>query len=160
MSHIIDKLRLTLKLEEGKQQILTTKCSITKICERVVSDVKDKYPNREIIIEVKDDYEINIDETLFCMALENLVENALKYSEDEVVISFDDKQISVRDKGIGISEVDLKNIRQKFYRVSQNGWNNSLGLGLFIVSSIISLHNFSLEIQSELSKGSEFIIKY
>ncbi|MGB0989789.1 MAG: ATP-binding protein [Halarcobacter sp.] len=160
MSHIIDKLRLTLKLEEGKQQILTTKCSITKICERVVSDVKDKYPNREIIIEVKEDYEINIDETLFCMALENLVENALKYSEDEVIISFDDKQISVRDRGIGISEVDLKNIRQKFYRVSQNGWNNSLGLGLFIVSSIISLHNFSLEIQSELSKGSEFIIKY
>lgn len=94
------------------------------------------------------------------MVLENLVENALKYSEDEVIIKYDDKHISVIDKGIGIGEADLKSIKQKFFRVSQNGWNNSLGLGLFIVSSIISLHNFSLEINSELSKGSEFIIKY
>ncbi|RXJ91807.1 two-component sensor histidine kinase [Arcobacter sp. CECT 8983] len=160
MSHIIDKLRLTLKLEEGKQQILTTKSSILQICEQVVSDLNDKYPNREITIEAKKDYEFNIDETLFRMALENLVENALKYSEDEVIVSFDEKQISVKDRGIGISETDLKSIRHKFYRVSQNGWNNSLGLGLFIVSSIVSLHNFSLEIKSELTKGSEFIIKY
>ncbi|RXK05765.1 sensor histidine kinase [Halarcobacter bivalviorum] len=160
MSHIIDKLRLTLKLEEGKQQILTTKCSIKKICTQVVSDLKDKYPQREIIINSNQDYEFNVDETLFAMVLENLVENALKYSEDEVIIKYDDKHISVIDKGIGIGEADLKSIKQKFFRVSQNGWNNSLGLGLFIVSSIISLHNFSLEINSELSKGSEFIIKY
>lgn len=160
MSHIIDKLRLTLKLEEGKQQILTTKCSIKKICTQVVSDLKDKYPQREIIINSEQDYEFNVDETLFAMVLENLVENALKYSEDEVIIKYDDKHISVIDKGIGIGEADLKSIKQKFFRVSQNGWNNSLGLGLFIVSSIISLHNFSLEINSELSKGSEFIIKY
>ncbi len=160
MSHIIDKLRLTLKLEEGKQQILTTKCSIKKICTQVVSDLKDKYPQREIIINSDQDYEFNVDETLFAMVLENLVENALKYSEDEVIIKYDDKHISVIDKGIGIGEADLKSIKQKFFRVSQNGWNNSLGLGLFIVSSIISLHNFSLEINSELSKGSEFIIKY
>ena len=124
------------------------------------SDLNDKYPNREILIKAEKDYEFMIDETLFSMALENLVENALKYSEDEVIISFDEKQISVLDKGIGISDTNLKNIRQKFYRVSENGWNNSLGLGLFIVSSIINLHKFSLEIKSELSIGSEFIIKY
>ena len=62
--------------------------------------------------------------------------------------------------GIGISENDLLKITRKFYRVSQNGWNNSLGLGLFIVNSILNLHNFKLEITSEYGKGSEFIIKY
>ena len=160
MSHIIDKLRLTLKLEEGKQEISTSVCSLNEICEQVVSDLKDKYPNREIIIESSEQLKISVDETLFCMALENIIENALKYSEDEVIIKCTPNQISVIDKGIGISEDDLRSIKQKFFRVSENGWNNSLGLGLFIVSSIISLHKFDLNINSELAKGSEFIIKY
>ncbi len=94
------------------------------------------------------------------MALSNLIENALKYSEDEVLIKIDSNSISVIDKGIGIDENDLRKINQKFYRVSQNGWNNSLGLGLFIVHSILKLHNFELEIKSKLNEGSEFTIKY
>jgi signal transduction histidine kinase len=52
----------------------------------------------------------------------------------------------------------LKKINKKFYRVPRNGWNNSLGLGLFIVHSILKLHGFELEIKSELDVGSEFII--
>ncbi len=159
MSSIIDKLRLTLKLEEGKQQIITAECKLVDMCENIVSDLKDKYKDREISIYA-DNKKLKVDETLFSMALSNLVENALKYSEDEVIIQIDENKISIIDKGIGIKEEELKKINQKFYRVSQNGWNNSLGLGLFIVHSILKLHNFELEIKSEFGKGSEFIIKY
>lgn len=159
MSQIIDKLRLTLKLEEGKQEIITSDCSIIALCEDIISDLKDKYKDREINIK-GNDINLKIDETLFCMALSNLIENALKYSEDEIIVKIDSNTISVIDKGIGIDENDLKKINQKFYRVSQNGWNNSLGLGLFIVHSILKLHNFELEIKSKLGEGSEFIIKY
>jgi len=159
MSHIIDKLRLSLKLEEGKQQVITTTCAIKPLCEDIISDLKEKYKEREILLE-GDDINLEIDETLFSMALSNLIENALKYSEDNVTISIDKNYISIQDNGIGIDEKDLKKINQKFYRVSQNGWNNSLGLGLFIVYSILNLHEFQLEINSELDKGSEFKIKY
>ncbi len=159
MSHIIDKLRLSLKLEEGKQQVITTSCSIKPLCEDIISDLKEKYKNRDILLEA-DDINLEIDETLFSMALSNLIENALKYSEDDVIVVIDKNSISIQDKGIGIDEKDLKKINQKFFRVSQNGWNNSLGLGLFIVYSILNLHKFQLEINSELNKGSEFKIIY
>lgn len=159
MSDIIDKLRLTLKLEEGKQQILLSNCLINSICEEVISDLKENYKDREITL-IGEEVKLQVDETLISMAISNLIENALKYSEDEITVKIDENSISVIDKGIGIDENELKRINQKFYRVSQNGWNNSLGLGLFIVHSILKLHNFGLEIKSEINKGSKFIIKY
>ena len=159
MSHIIDKLRLTLKLEEGKQQIITSNCSVLTILEDVITDLNEKYKNREITI-IGEDKILKADETLLSMVFTNLVENALKYSEDEVTIKIEENSLSIIDKGIGIEENDLKKINQKFYRVSQNGWNNSLGLGLFIVVSILKLHNFELKILSEPNEGSEFIINY
>ena len=159
MSYLIDKLRLSLKLEEGKQEMILNTKSIKKILEEIIPDLKDKYKNREIIIQGSDQ-NINVDETLISMAISNLIENALKYSEDEVIISLGPDFISIKDTGIGIQSNELEKIQTKFYRVSQNGWNNSLGLGLFIVQSILSLHKFSLEINSEFNKGSEFIIKY
>ena len=159
MSQIIDKLRLTLKLEEGKQEILLLPCSIKELVENCVSDLNDKYKNREIKI-LGDDLTLKVDETLISMAISNLIENALKYSEDDVTVEISQNSICIIDKGIGIEKLELENINHKFYRVSNNGWNNSLGLGLFIVQSVLSLHNFTLEISSEFGKGSKFCIKY
>ena len=159
MSQIIDKLRLTLKLEEGKQEILLLPCSIKTLIDNCVSDLNDKYKNREIKV-LGDDLTLKVDETLISMAISNLIENALKYSEDDVTVEISQNSICIIDKGIGIEELELENINHKFYRVSNNGWNNSLGLGLFIVQSVLSLHNFTLEISSEFGKGSKFCIKY
>jgi len=159
MSHIIDKLRLTLKLEEGKQELMLTPCSMRTLLEDIISDLKDNYKTREIYIE-GDDVTLNVDETLISMALSNLIENALKYSEDEVTVKISSDCIEVIDKGIGIEPKELEKIKHKFYRVSKNGWNNSLGLGLFIVQSILSLHSFNLDISSEHHVGSKFTIKY
>lgn len=159
MSYIIDKLRLTLKLEEGKQELLLIPCSMKQIIENSICDLKDKYRLREIEL-IGDDVTLKVDETLISMAISNLIENALKYSEDEVIVKISQNSICVIDKGIGIESNELEKINQKFYRISKNGWNNSLGLGLFIVQSILSLHDFTLEISSEFEKGSEFCIKY
>ena len=76
------------------------------------------------------------------------------------MIEFDSKSLKIIDTGIGISEKNLQNITNKFYRVHENSWNNSLGLGLFIVNNITKLHNFSLEITSIENEGSTFSIKF
>lgn len=159
MSQIIDRLRLTIKLEEGNHEGIYTKCSLKKISEELVSDLKSKYKEREIIIKGRDVL-LNIDETLFTIVLGNLMENALKYSEDEVIVALNEHSISIIDKGIGISQKEIEKITNKFYRVSKNDWNNSLGLGLFIVQSILTLHKFKLQIKSNLEKGSTFSIKF
>ncbi|WP_428024520.1 sensor histidine kinase [Arcobacter sp.] len=159
MTQIIDKLRLALKLEEGKEKIEKKSIDLNNLCKNIITDLKDKYPAR--VIEITGiEHKIEADETLMNMAISNLVENALKYSEDKVTIEITKEHLKIIDLGIGISETDLLKITRKFYRVSQNGWNNSLGLGLFIVNSILTLHDFKLQISSIYGKGSEFTIKY
>ena len=85
MSALIDRLRLTLKLEENKQEGFFKPCSLEKICLEIISDLKQKYKNREIILE-GNDVVLNVDETLIAIAIGNLIENALKYSDDKVTI--------------------------------------------------------------------------
>ena len=159
MSQIVDKLRLTLKLQDNNHKLILNKVSIKKIVENSISDLKIKYKNREIKV-LGVDKEINADEILIGIAISNLIENALKYSQEDVIIEINENSISITDKGIGISQENLENIFKKYYRATSNNWNNSLGLGLFIVKSILNVHNFKLEIDSKIGNGSTFKIKY
>lgn len=159
MSQIVDKLRLTLKLQDNNYKLILNKVSIKKIVENSISDLKIKYKNREIKV-LGVDKEINADEILIGIAISNLIENALKYSQEDVIIEINENSISITDKGIGISQENLENIFKKYYRATSNNWNNSLGLGLFIVKSILNVHNFKLEINSKIGNGSTFKIYY
>ena len=159
MSQIVDKLRLTLKLQDNNHKLILNKVSIKKIVQNSISDLKIKYKNREIKV-LGVDKEINADEILIGIAISNLIENALKYSQEDVIIEINENSISITDKGIGISQENLENIFKKYYRATSNNWNNSLGLGLFIVKSILNVHNFKLEIDSKIGNGSTFKIYY
>ena len=159
MSQIVDKLRLTLKLQDNNHKLILNKVSIKKIVENSISDLKIKYKNREIKV-LGVDKEINADEILIGIAISNLIENSLKYSQEDVIIEINENSISITDKGIGISQENLENIFKKYYRATSNNWNNSLGLGLFIVKSILNVHNFKLEINSKIGNGSTFKIYY
>ena len=159
MSQIVDKLRLTLKLQDNNHKLILNKVSIKKIVENSISDLKIKYKNREIKV-LGVDKEINADEILIGIAISNLIENALEYSQEDVIIEINENSISITDKGIGISQENLENIFKKYYRATSNNWNNSLGLGLFIVKSILNVHNFKLEIDSKIGNGSTFKIYY
>lgn len=158
LTNLIDTLRLAIKLDENKQKINFKKVDIYLLTKEIIEDIKDSY-NREIKL-FGDKIEIEADEVLLGVAIRNLIENAIKYSEDEILVMVTNNSISVIDRGVGISKENIEKITQKFYRVSNNSWNNSLGLGLSIVSNIVKLHDFSLEIKSEVNKGSEFIIKF
>lgn len=158
LSELIDTLRLSTKLDNGRQSIMLTHVNIYELVLDVVETIGMNYSRRNIIIEGDKSIFMKVDEALFTILVSNLVENACKYSEDEVFIKFDEKSLSVKDTGIGISKNNLDNITNKFYRVNENSWNNSLGLGLFIVNNIITLHNFKLHIESKENEGSTFTI--
>ena len=158
LTNLIDTLRLAIKLDENKQKLNFKKVEVYSLTKEIIEDIKDSY-NREIKL-FGDKIEIKADEVLLGVAIRNLIENAIKYSEDEILVMVTNNSISVIDKGIGISSENIEKITQKFYRVSNNTWNNSLGLGLSIVNNIVKLHDFTLEIKSEINKGSEFIIKF
>ncbi|MDQ7060267.1 MAG: ATP-binding protein [Sulfurimonas sp.] len=159
LSKLIDTLRLSIKLDSGQQKANFLHVNLDELINDTVEIMQVNYPKRETIINGDKSIRIKVDQGLFSIVLSNLIENAYKYSEDEVIINFNIESISVIDTGIGISKDDLENITNKFYRVQGNSWNNSLGLGLFLVNNIINIHNFTLSIKSKENEGSTFTIK-
>jgi len=160
LTDLIDTLRLSVKLESNKQNISFTEINLYEIICDNVENLKLSYPSRDVKIAGDKGLKIRVDAVLFGIVLTNLIENAFKYSQDDVTIEFDSFCIDIIDKGIGISQKNIKNITDKFYRIHQNSWNNSLGLGLFIVNNILKLHDFTLNIQSIEGEGSIFSIKF
>lgn len=160
LSALIDTLRLSSKLDSGQQETQFKTINLYELITDTAENIQLNYSKRQVIIHGDKDITIKGDEALFSIVITNLVENAFKYSEDEVIIDFNKEKISVIDTGIGISKKNLENITSKFYRVNENSWNNSLGLGLFIVSNILNLHHFTLEIQSKENEGSSFSVKF
>jgi signal transduction histidine kinase len=157
MTTMIDRLRLSIRLEDGKMENKMKSVHLKELIKNQIEDLKEAYPNREVIFE-GDDIVKDVDETLFGVAIINVIENALKYSQDRVYVKLTNEKISVKDNGIGIAPKEIENITKKFYRVSTNGWNNSLGVGLSLVSNIVTLHNFRLNIISTPNEGSTFEI--
>jgi signal transduction histidine kinase len=159
LTNMIDRLRLSIKLEEGKQPHAFTKTNIKNITSSIIDDLKVTYPSREITIEA-DDIVMQVDETMMSIAITNLIENALKYSQDAVNVTVSETKLSVNDTGIGVNEKDISKLTDKFFRVSTNGWNNSMGVGLSLVSNILEIHKFKLDIKSVENEGSTFSILF
>lgn len=160
LNELIDTLRLSTKLDNAQQKLTLKDVNIYKLTSECIDTLKHTYKSKEIKIKGSKEISIKIDEALFNIVLTNLIENAFKYSEDEVIIKIDDKRIDIIDTGIGIKEKDLDKISDKFYRVSGNTWNNSLGLGLFLVNNIVGLHHFKLEVKSVENEGSTFSVVF
>ncbi len=160
LTELIDTLRLALKLDSDKIKLTFTTCNVYEIAKEAIQTLSQVYSDREIEIKGRKDLVIKADRVLLGVAITNLIENALKYSEDKVEVIISDEAITIKDAGVGIDEKELKNITKKFYRVSKNSWDNSLGLGLSIVTNILNLHKFNLAIKSQKNEGSEFSIRF
>lgn len=95
----------------------------------------------------------------------NIIENAIKYSEEGSKVdikSFSENgyyNFIVKDTGIGIPEDDLPRIFERFYRVDKARKSGGTGLGLAIVKHIVKSFGGTIEVKSELNKGTEFIFK-
>ncbi len=152
---MLDRLALSVKLENNDLSIKPTLFDMSEVCAETVSVLQGKYPHRKIVYNGISKT-VYADKTMIEMVLTNLIDNALKYSEEEVTLTLTDTALRVSDKGIGIAPVELEKITSKFYRVQKNRWDNSMGLGLSIVSYILKLHDTTLTIESTLGIGSTF----
>ena len=112
---------------------------------------------------------INADRESVADILVNLIDNAIKYSDTNKYIGIQTQWnenyviLKVADKGIGIAQKDLKNIFDKFFRVTEKNLAlkaRGSGLGLTIVKHIIDAHNGNIEVKSEKGDGTEFTIYF
>ncbi|MEM6602630.1 MAG: ATP-binding protein [Pseudomonadota bacterium] len=169
MNHLIQSLLSLSRIELDQHIAPTTECDLTKILNNVVEAMKPLMHHRGMRFEVKYDQSarpiIAADQQIF-QVFQNLIENGMKYSPDDTVITIDIEntsgawEVHVMDQGHGIEKDHIPRLTERFYRVddARNRAEGGAGLGLSIVSKIIKRHRGMLNITSEVGKGSDFIV--
>lgn len=124
------------------------------LCEKII-----KNPGFERVVLQGENTKVKADEFLIEQVIINLLSNALKYSQKEVILTVKNQRIKVQDFGRGIEKDKLKFITKKFYKIDVKS-DSSFGLGLFLVKKILTIHKSYLEISSTLGYGSCFSFKF
>jgi signal transduction histidine kinase len=143
---------------------------IDELIFNTIHQVKTKYPGRKILPKIQypeDDNEllINGNSGLLTIAFRNLIDNACKFSDDDVNIEFFilDKyiKIAISDKGIGIPSDEIDSIYLPFRRASNARFIGGYGIGLSIVIKILEIHDIVLKAYSTVDEGTqvELILK-
>jgi signal transduction histidine kinase len=154
ITHMIDRLSFITRIESSEIKPEMSGFDMQKVVRDAIYTLNQKYQGREIKL-ISKPVNIYADKTMMEMVVINLIDNALKYSEDDVEVVLNEREFCVVDKGDGIPEKEIDEITKKFYRINKNSWDNSMGLGLAIVSYILKLHNSHLQITSEVGKGTK-----
>ncbi|MBD5341260.1 MAG: HAMP domain-containing histidine kinase [Bacteroides sp.] len=120
--------------------------------------------NISINVNIDNGIMVEADRTHLANVLNNLIDNAIKYSGDSVEITIvgDNKKLSVSDNGIGIPSKSIPYLFNKFYRVPHGNRQDvrGYGIGLYYVKSILDKMEWSIEVKSSEGEGSVFTIKF
>ena len=121
--------------------------------------LKEKNINIEFIYLQHTVYKGNLQ--LLSVMIDNIIQNAIKYSNNssKIEICLKKNICTIKDYGIGIKQNELDKIFDRFYRTSQSRSKSGHGLGLAIVNSIAKIHNINISINSQYKKYTKFIIK-
>jgi two-component system phosphate regulon sensor histidine kinase PhoR len=131
---------------------------VEKSFERAIERASKK--NIKLINEIDQKFEIEADHKLLEHLLTNFIDNAIKYNHDNGSVFLRNTKTAfiVEDTGFGISDEDKAKVFEQFYRIKESAHIQGSGLGLSIVKGIADLHGWTIEIESELGKGTSFII--
>ena len=158
ISTMIDRLSLATKYENGDLTPKKTNFNLLDLATEISMNFQDKHS--DITFTCKGEkLVVYADKTMIDHVITNLIDNAVKYSENNIEIYIEDNSLHVKDTGIGINTKEIEKVTNKFYRSDTLSWDNSMGLGLALVKYILNLHNTDLDIKSELGVGSDFSFK-
>jgi signal transduction histidine kinase len=138
------------------------------IIEQASERFRTRYPERPLVVEVAEDLPpIHADATLFRRVIDNLLDNAHKYSPPEQPITLslrggpDAVVFEVRDRGMGIAERDLPRVFEPFFRAerSRSRGTGGVGLGLTLARRIVEAHAGRIELSSETGGGTRASVR-
>ena len=166
---IITDLLSLVKMDKKRQTLNIESMNINELLEQILKRLRPiaQQKNVEIVMESFRPVTAEIDETKFSLAISNLVENAIKYNQDNgwvhVSLNADHKffYIKVEDSGIGIPEEDQVHIFERFYRVDKSHSREigGTGLGLAIVRNAVIVHRGSIKVFSVEGEGTTFTVR-
>ncbi|ADF98172.1 sensory box histidine kinase [Clostridium botulinum F str. 230613] len=169
LMRLINNLLDTTKLDSGYLKLNLVNCNIVNLVEEITLSVVYYAESKNINIIFDTDVEekiMAVDPDKIERIVLNLLSNAIKFtgSGGNIYVTVKDFEdniiISVKDTGIGIPEDKIENIFDRFVQVDKTLRRNKegSGIGLYLVKSFVNMHEGTIDIQSEIGKGSEFII--
>lgn len=167
---LVENILQTAILDKGAFILHLEEVDVHQIMEHTISNIRLQVERKEgaIVTELNAiNHFIKADKTHLTNILYNLLDNALKYSESKPFVKIKTENIgneiliSVQDNGIGISKENQKKIFDTLYRVSTGNIHNvkGFGIGLSYVKTVVEKHQGTVLVESELGKGSTFILK-
>jgi len=163
---MLNTLMDVAEAETGAMRLTIETVSVPEIIRSVIElyELVAEEKNITITAELPSELRLKADRTRFQQAVANLVDNAIKYSDNGAGITVlvhkeaSKVSISIADEGIGISPSEIDKIWDRLYRGDQSRSQRGLGLGLNFVQAIVKAHGGSVGVKSEVNKGSIFTI--
>lgn len=166
---IIDDLLKVARIDSETFKLKKSKLNVVNIVEDTIKDLSAKAENNNqkiLFSKPRRPVIVHIDGERLRMALDNILDNAINYSQakkcTKVTIKSekDSVKIIVKDEGVGIDKKDLPRLFQKFSRIPNplSVEAGGTGLGLYWAHKVVELHNGSIIVKSQLDKGSDFIV--
>ncbi|HEY0053724.1 MAG TPA: ATP-binding protein [Pedobacter sp.] len=166
LQNLVNDLLDVSKIQKGKLQFSQSTLNITNVVHSCVENANHIYPHYTITCKTEENLFVTGNFERLEQVLMNFINNSVKYSPINRDISIvaekhsDYVQVSVTDKGIGLSDNQIELIFERFYRVDDKNFSASgLGMGLYISSEIIKAHKGKIGVESKLGERSTFYFR-
>lgn len=167
LSRLVASMLSLARIDSGKTQLYKTDFMLAETMVNILTTFEDRLIEKNITIaglETADGIQVHGDQTLMHQVLYNLFENATKFTPQDGIITFkfevNDNRLyfSIKNTGKGIAKEDLPFIFDKFYKTdkSRSEDKKSMGLGLYIVKTIITLHGGEIVVTSDVDRETCF----
>ncbi|HMK02607.1 MAG TPA: ATP-binding protein [Ferruginibacter sp.] len=166
LNALCNNMLLSSQIEAGGYRITSEDTNISEVISECVQDFMIRYPQTNIIPDIRPDLFINGDRLLLQMMANNLIDNAIKYAPRElpvtVVLSDVNNKIilQVKDEGKGIAAEEKEKIFAKFYRIGNAATKaaKGTGLGLYLSRKIAKQHSANITVTDNIPTGAIFTV--
>jgi two-component system phosphate regulon sensor histidine kinase PhoR len=167
LQRLVADLLHTAQTDAGTMHVVRERADLAAVVRDSVENARSaaEAVGLELHLEAPDEVWAVVDSQRMTQVVDNLVSNAIKYTQQgsvTVVLTVEDRvQIDVSDTGIGIDAMDREHLFTRFFR-AQHSLDQSIqgiGLGLSIIKSIVESHGGRIEVQSEVGRGSRFQVR-
>ncbi|EFU13957.1 sensor histidine kinase [Enterococcus faecalis] len=158
------------KIRTNQIQIVVKKFNGTEALENIVTQLtaKAEAAGNQLYLDTTEPIDVYADYDRFVQVVVNIVQNAIQFTENgEIHIALEkgylETIVRISDTGIGMTEEQILNIWDRYYKVDPSRKNTKYGesgLGLPIVQQLVRLHKGKINVESELGKGTTFIISF
>ncbi|MFN8244198.1 MAG: ATP-binding protein [Ferruginibacter sp.] len=166
LNSLCNNMLLSSQIEAGGYRTTPEETDFSELVTNCTEDFTGRFPQRQIIRTVQEGLFVTGDRLLLQLAINNLLDNAIKYAPKETAIQvqLDEQEgrirLQIKDQGKGIPEEEKKQIFQKFYRIGNAATRaaKGTGLGLYLTRKILEQHNAYIFVTDNQPTGAIFTI--